>query len=212
MANSGFRDRTRAYDEAPALLVEQTVVLLCAVVLTVVLVWLAVSMAVCLADALRCGGPRRHGRRGAAELPTVTGTGGLLRPRLARWLVAIAVGSVATASAAPAGASATGSSGRRPAATSPAGPELPRALDGLPLPDRPYGGVRTHQVRPGESLWSITAAHLSPDAATAAVARGWPRLHRLNRHRVGSDPHLIQPGTTLRLPAWGTAPTRGATR
>lgn len=169
--------------QAPDRLVANTVVLLCAGAMVVLALWLAASVVVCLAD-------RRSGTDPADRR-------GLFRPRLVRALVAGAVGTLVAVSASGAGATR--------------GPDLPHVLDGLPLPDRSYGGVRTHPVLPGESLWSITAEHLAPRTDTRTVARAWPRLHRLNRDRLGTDPHLIRPGTTLRLPTWRHRPTRGAT-
>lgn len=66
----------------------------------------------------------------------------------------------------------------------------------------------TYVVRPGDSLWSISAALLGSDDP-ARIAAAWPRLYRLNARRIGPDPGLIHPGTVLRLPAsWAvrTAP------
>jgi hypothetical protein len=168
----------------PERLVEQVVVLLCAGALPASLLWLSVSVVVCLTDALRDGAADRR-------------AGGLFRPRLVRALVAGAMGAVIASGS---GADAAGE------------PELPRVLDGLTVPDRPYGGVRTHRVVAGDSLWSVTKELLPRDAAHRAVARGWPRLHQLNRDRIGADPDVIHPGTILRLPTWASAPTRGATR
>lgn len=171
----------------PNRLVEDAVVILCSAGIAGALLWLSVCVLVCTVDAL--------GSRGVA--PTDSRSG-VLRPRLVRALVAAALGTAVTAGG---------------AAASPAGePRPPEALDGLALPDRAYGGVHTHRVRAGESLWSITAGHLRPDSPASVVARRWPRLHHLNRERIGHDPHLIHSGTTLRIPTWGPAPTRGAHR
>lgn len=174
----------RRPDAAPERLVEHLVVVLCAAAMAAVLLWLLTCVAVCWADTRRGGTP-------------VGAPDGLFRPRLVRALVAGAVGAAVATSAPGAGAAR--------------GPELPRTLDGLPLPDRTYGGVRTHVVTAGESLWSITSERLPAGADDPRVARAWPRLHRLNRDRIGPDPDLIRPGTTLRLPPWGSVPTRGVT-
>jgi hypothetical protein len=180
-------------------LVEQVVVLLCAATLTLVLVWLLVSLLVCSVDAARRGAARPATRSGSAVAPA--DDGGFFRPRLVRTLVSAVAGvAVVTGSAAAAAPRSD---------TSP----LPDRLAGLTLPDRPYGGVRTHRVEAGESLWSITADLLPTDRVTdRAIRRAWPGLHQLNRDRLGRDPDLIHPGTTLRLPVWATVPTRGATR
>lgn len=90
-------------------------------------------------------------------------------------------------------------------------------LNGLPLPDRPTGRSSVtpvpgrvgaeHTVRPGESLWRITARRLGQGASSTEVASGWRRLYRANRDRVGDDPGLLLPGTILRLPpGWAVDP------
>ncbi|TNM37539.1 LysM peptidoglycan-binding domain-containing protein [Nocardioides albidus] len=81
-----------------------------------------------------------------------------------------------------------------------------RLLEGLPLPDRATGRPSPPRrgalvtVRPGDSLWTIAAARLGPDAAPADVASYWLRVQDLNAAALGTDPDLIQPGQTLRLP------------
>jgi hypothetical protein len=55
-------------------------------------------------------------------------------------------------------------------------------------------------VRAGDSLWSITAAHLGPDATAAQIATQWPRWYAENRRVIGADPTLIRPGQRLRSP------------
>ncbi|GAB3842338.1 LysM peptidoglycan-binding domain-containing protein [Nesterenkonia populi] len=56
-------------------------------------------------------------------------------------------------------------------------------------------------VRPGDSLWSIAAAHLGSRAAAWEIAAEWPRWYRDNRDRIGPDPGMLLPGTLLRPPA-----------
>ncbi len=81
-------------------------------------------------------------------------------------------------------------------------------LVGLPLPQRAIGAAHRSGrtpllVRPGDSLWSLSAEHLTGDGARAtdaAVAAYWPRLHAANRDVVGADPDLLRPGQALRLP------------
>ena len=83
---------------------------------------------------------------------------------------------------------------------------------GLPLPDRAATThdrprtvvVRQHRpravvVRAGDTLWSIAADLLPGSAADAVVDAAWRRLARMNAERV-PDPHLILPGTRLRVP------------
>lgn len=81
------------------------------------------------------------------------------------------------------------------------------AIDGLPLPDRPYGAGRrtpappaSHRVVEGDSLWSLAREQLGPGASDARVARTWPRWYAANADRIGSDPDLLIPGTDLRVP------------
>lgn len=69
---------------------------------------------------------------------------------------------------------------------------------GLPAPD----GVVVHR---GDTLWSIAAAALGPDATDPEVARAWPRWYAANRHLIGPDPDLLRPGQVLRVPTPATA-------
>lgn len=110
----------------------------------------------------------------------------------------------------------------RPALGRPAAP-AESVLSGLELPERQAGDVvapgslaevvqdsargsapvpprRGVVVRGGDSLWRI-AEDLLPDAAgTARVDRAWRLLYAANRDRVGADPDLVHPGTSLRVP------------
>ncbi len=86
------------------------------------------------------------------------------------------------------------------------GPTLSaRALAGLALPERRATGSPTVStsrhlvVRPGDSLWSLAAQRLGPDAADAAIDRAWRRIAAANPGIAG-HPHLIFPGTVLRVP------------
>lgn len=82
-------------------------------------------------------------------------------------------------------------------------PPAPTSLAGLPLPDRPAGSAepaRTVLVRPGDSLWAISARTLGPGASAGDVASYGHRVHVLNRRVVGADPDLLHPGQRLRLP------------
>jgi nucleoid-associated protein YgaU len=76
-------------------------------------------------------------------------------------------------------------------------------LAGLPLPDRAEGApaaVATVVVRPGDSLWSISARALGPDARASEIAAHGRRVHLLNARVIGADPDLVRPGQLLRLP------------
>ncbi|MNK65439.1 LysM domain/BON superfamily protein [compost metagenome] len=49
-----------------------------------------------------------------------------------------------------------------------------------------------HQVKPGESLWTIAKLRFGRGAL-------WPRLYHANRQVIGSNPSMIRPGMRLRL-------------
>lgn len=101
----------------------------------------------------------------------------------------------------------------RPAPGRPAAPATD-VLAGLALPERQVGEVipgppveaardtsgRTVVVRPGDSLWRIGEELLPSGAGTARLDRAWRLLYATNRDRIGADPDLVHPGTTLRLP------------
>lgn len=55
-------------------------------------------------------------------------------------------------------------------------------------------------VKPGHSLWSIAAEHLGVFATDAEIAEAWPAWYDANRHVIGDDPSLLQPGQILRQP------------
>ncbi len=80
-------------------------------------------------------------------------------------------------------------------------------LDGLPFPDRgptaeptpvSTGGQRV--VQAGESLWTIAADALPPEATTAQVASTSAAWYEANRSTIGADPDLIRPGQQLTAP------------
>ncbi|SPT53340.1 Uncharacterised protein [Actinomyces bovis] len=85
-----------------------------------------------------------------------------------------------------------------PAAPAPT-PTLPSQQAGGATPAGPGQG-KQHTVRPGESLWEITAAHLGLAKDSPEVAKFWPQLYETNRATIGADPELIHPGNTLSLP------------
>ena len=104
-------------------------------------------------------------------------------------------------------------------------PVAARVKDGGPeagpvrvaVPDRPAVGAATRytdlrsgipvrvpgrvMVQAGDSLWSIAARELGPDASAEAIAARWPEWYAANRQVIGSDPDLILPGQVLRIPA-----------
>jgi resuscitation-promoting factor RpfA len=83
-------------------------------------------------------------------------------------------------------------------------PTLPASV----LPESPAPLPALHQnlatdvvVRPGDSLWSVAAAHLAPGASATRVAASWPRWYTANRAQIGSDPDHITPGQVLHAPS-----------
>lgn len=85
----------------------------------------------------------------------------------------------------------------------PAGHEAPRQASyeaGRAAPAAPATDGGRHRVLPGESLWSITADLLGPEADDAAVAAAWPLLHRANADLIGPDPDVLHAGVLLTLP------------
>jgi LysM repeat protein len=57
-----------------------------------------------------------------------------------------------------------------------------------------------HVVGPGDTLWSIAAEHLAPDADDVTIAREWPAWYAANVGTIGSDPNLLRPGQVLHPP------------
>lgn len=55
-------------------------------------------------------------------------------------------------------------------------------------------------VRAGDSLWTIAATHLGPEATDIEIAREWPRWFRANIATIGSNPDVLLPGQILRAP------------
>ena len=77
----------------------------------------------------------------------------------------------------------------------------PGPLAGRPLRlQQPAGQGTEVTVRPGDSLWSLSAARLGPFASDVDIALDWPRLYQANRDIIGANPHLLRPGQILRIP------------
>lgn len=88
------------------------------------------------------------------------------------------------------------------------------------VPDRPTAGAATRYtdlrsgqpvrvplrvvVKPGDTLWSIAATELGPNATPEDIAARWPAWYAANRELIGPDPDLILPGQVLRIPAAAT--------
>lgn len=84
-----------------------------------------------------------------------------------------------------------------PGPRSAARPDSPAPL--APDPGTAPDGRATVTVRPGDTLWSITAAAL-PSADDAQIADAWPRLYEANADTIGPDPSLLLPGQVLAIP------------
>ena len=120
---------------------------------------------------------------------------------------------VALAAGAAAATAAGGHDGAVAAAQRP-GIEDRGMLAGLQMPDLAAGppqrtgrppllaprAPREVKVAPGDTLWELAARDLPADASPAVVDRHWRLLWQVNRGELGPDPHVIQPGTSLRLP------------
>jgi nucleoid-associated protein YgaU len=185
-----------------------------AVALTVVaasawltLSWLGLAVLLIVAAAL-------PGHMGAAAERIVAvlvpaATRRLLAGVLGVTLVTGAAGGAAAAPAAPAPAPTAIAAldldwpVRRPAGaftptTQPGGP--PPVAD-LPDARSPAAGGRPDHaevvVHRGDTLWTIAARHLGPDATGDEIARAWPRWWAANHHVIGDDPDLITPGQRL---------------
>ena len=73
----------------------------------------------------------------------------------------------------------------------------PAASDAPPPSSPP-----TVEVRPGDSLWSITDDLLGPGRDDPdAISSLWPVLHDVNGDVIGTDPDHIEPGQVLIVPA-----------
>ena len=77
----------------------------------------------------------------------------------------------------------------------------PGPLTGRPLRlQQPAGQATEVTVRPGDSLWSLSAARLGPFASDVDIALDWPRVYQANRDVIGANPHFLRPGQILRIP------------
>lgn len=74
---------------------------------------------------------------------------------------------------------------------------------------KPTGHPPAITVRAGDSLWSIAAARLGPDADVSEIDAAWRELYAANRGAIGNDADLILPGLDLEQ---GPASNREAPR
>jgi nucleoid-associated protein YgaU len=103
----------------------------------------------------------------------------------------------ATAAATPTPAAPPASIATPTPAATPTPVAAPTPRPSPPLPGGEGGTAASTaasiQVRPGDTLWDLAAAHLGDPMR-------WPLLHEANRGIV-KDPNLIYPGQSLRIPA-----------
>ncbi|WP_210768982.1 LysM peptidoglycan-binding domain-containing protein [Ruania alkalisoli] len=168
---------------------------------------------------------RRHGAPGVARL-LGAGTGAVLTAALVAGPAHATVDEVPDDLTWGASISETAEEAPRPlhdetplagAGTAPAGdggapreaPDRHAAADQeAPAPDpapasetiSPGTSRESYQVQPGDSLWSIAADALGPEATTADIGTAWPEWYTVNRDLIGPDPDLIHPGDELYLP------------
>jgi len=207
--------------EPPVVTPADALALLCAVAVAAGGLWLAVVSTVVVAEALVT---TTRTKRGSAAPPSPAVRLGCpaawRRLLLAGCGFALAGGVTVGPSYADPPRRASG----EPAATA-AGARAPAptgVLTGLTVPDRVTGSSlhslaspspdRLVRVRPGDSLWSLSAVLLPALATDAEVARAWRLLYAANRTEVGPNPDLIHPGTVLTIPPPLIADTRDTTR
>lgn len=96
-----------------------------------------------------------------------------------------------------------GSRGPTSSGTNPTPPPVV-AAPVLPLdPERDTPTDGSVVVKPGDSLWLLTAQRLGPSATEEQIAVGWPYWYRANRRVIGRDPNLLRPGEQLTAPFGG---------
>ena len=187
-ATSSAKLSRRVLADGPQSLTElpfdEALIGICCVALVVCGAWIVLVTALLVAqvvvDAAGVESP------GASRIPRVTAR---MCPRLAHRIVLAGCGVALTAGLA-----------------SPATADQAGRLGGLAMPDRTVG---PHVQEPpparitvtaGASLWSIAKAALPDQADNAEITAAWHAVHRANPDRIGNDPDLIFPGTTLQIP------------
>lgn len=64
-----------------------------------------------------------------------------------------------------------------------------------------YGLTGQVAVMAGDSLWTIAARALGPDASDLEIALDWPRWYEANRAAIGDNPDVLLPGQILQAPS-----------
>jgi resuscitation-promoting factor RpfA len=148
------------------------------------------------------------GLAAAAYLPGPLGRAGRwagrLTPRPLRRSVDLVVGTAAALAVVTAPTIAQASPGSPSPSPAPGqaweAPSLDWPLEGPTLRvARPAASPTVVVVRPGDSLWTISARH-DPGAKAARIAAEWPSWWAANRAVIGADPDLIHPGQRLTPP------------
>jgi len=160
--------------------------------LWLIALWVACALAAAAVSRL----PGRLGRVGHAVARRVT-------PAALRRVVITAAGTSILLSPAPAMAAAAG--GGTPAPTGAASVLPPVGWPTDPAPSthaaQPTPATTDRvTIRPGDSLWSITADRLGATSSAARIQAEWPCWYAANRQVIGPDPNLIQPGVSLLAP------------
>lgn len=119
--------------------------------------------------------------------------------------VPAASGTAASVSAAPATA-APGTAARGVPSPMPAGEidldwpvHRPSTVSRAPV-DLDWPSPATVVVHRGDTLWSIAARELGPEATDAQIDTAWHRWYAANRGVIGNDPDVILPGQQLQAP------------
>lgn len=92
---------------------------------------------------------------------------------------------------------AVSQSASRPAPSPDAQPVPQAAPRRTPVQAPAQGSPAAITVRDGDSLWSIAAGRLGPQAGEAEIDAAWRELYAANREAIGTDPDLIVPGLDL---------------
>ncbi|MEJ7648917.1 MAG: LysM peptidoglycan-binding domain-containing protein [Nakamurella sp.] len=66
--------------------------------------------------------------------------------------------------------------------------------------DLDWPAPATVVVHRGETLWSIAARQLGPDATDAQIDTAWHHWYTANREVIGDNPDVILPGQQLHAP------------
>lgn len=64
-----------------------------------------------------------------------------------------------------------------------------------------FGLTGQMAVMAGDSLWTIAARALGPNASDLEIALDWPRWYEANRAAIGDNPDVLLPGQILQAPS-----------